>query len=283
MADENVTLEVPASEEQPGTQAVESVTQEAAPAPDTTVTETPAPKLYAGKYKTVEELEAAYQNTSSEASRMSQRLAAVEKPKTEKAEGYSAEQLETWKEGRLLEVSQAQSNAARAYAEGRHTEAQQYEAQARESAKQIRLIDAELRKLDLAKYTQSTTRKVAEETLLSDAVEVLHQYRPELVPGTELHTKASAIMHQYGAMGYDLESPLVQAQAVSLAAQRLGLSSKKVAQITRKELTSNLTQALKDGVVQGAGKASKSASTTPDFTKMTDAEFVAYKRQRGWD
>ena len=74
---------------------------------------------------------------------------------------------------------------------------------------------------------------------------------------------------------------LIQAQAVSIAAQLLGLSSKKVEQTTRKELTKNIQNALKAGVVTaGGGKAGKTAGT-PDFLKMTDAQFRAYKAQHG--
>lgn len=293
MADDNATLEQPASTEveQPGTetQAVEAATQEETQAPAETpevIEETPAPRVYAGKYKTVAELEAAYQSTSAEASRMAQQLAASSKaPAPEKTETpkYSQDQLETWKEGRLLEVSQAQAAAQRAWDAGNVQEARQFEAQARESARQIRMIDAELRKLDISATLQSTTRKTAEGKLLNEAVGVLKQYKDELVEGTELHFKASEFMAGYEAMGLDIQNPLVQAQAVSMAAQILGLSSKKVEQTTRKELTKTINQALKQGVQAGAGKAGKSASAAPDFLKMTDAEFKAYKAQRGWD
>lgn len=289
MSEVNETLEQPASTEveQPEeTQAVESTQEEGqAPAEPTEVSEeTPAPRLLAGKYKTVEELEAAYQSTSSEATRMSQQLAATSKTTTEKTEApkYTQDQLETWKEGRLLEVSQAQAAAQRAYDAGNVHEARQFEAQARESAKQIRMIDAELRKMDISATLQSTTRKSAEGKLLNEAVGVLRQYKDELNPGTELHSKASEFLAGYEAMGLDTENPLIQAQAVSMAAQILGLSSKKVEQSTRKELTKTINKALKDGVQAGAGKAGKTSSG-PDFLKMTDAEFVAYKRQRGWD
>lgn len=291
MSDENATLEQPASTEveQPEqTQAVESDTQVETQAPEETaevIEETPAPRVYAGKYKTVEELEAAYQSTSSEASRMAQQLAAASKPvKTEpETQKYTPDQLESWKEGRLLEVSQAQAAAQRAWDAGNVQEARQFEQQARDSAKQIRLIDAELRKLDISATLQSTHRKTAEGKLLNDAVGVLRQYKDELVAGTELHAKASEFMAGYEAMGLDTENPLIQAQAVSMAAQILGLSSKKVEQTTRKELTKTINQALKQGVQAGAGKAGKSASAGPDFMKMTDAEFRAYKAQRGWD
>lgn len=282
---ENETLEPAASEivsEQPAQeQAVTSSTvEEVAPSqPEETV----VPRLYAGKYKTVEELEAAYQSTSSESTRMAQQLASKPKEPASETPKYSAQQLESWKEDRFLEVSQFQALAHKAYEAGNVTDARQYEGQAKESARQIRMIDAELRRMDIASTLESTNRKSAEGRLLNEAAGVLRQYQSELVPGTELHAKASEFMTGYQAMGLDVESPLVQAQAVSLAAQLLGLSSKKVEQSTRKELTKTITQALKQGVQAGGGKAMSGGGAQPDFMKMTDAEFVAYKRQRGWD
>lgn len=286
MADENVTQDDAASTEveQPVNDlAVESTESEAMGPTETTET-TPEPKLYAGKYKTIEDLENAYRNTSSEASRMSQQLAAATKPAKAEQETTkpSVDQLESWKEGRLVEVSQHQAAAQRAYADGDYAKAQQHDQQARESARQIRLIDAELRKQEIANYTQSTSRKSAEERILNESRAVLTQYKDELVPGTELHAKASEFMANYEAMGNDPNSPLVMAQAVSLAAQLLGLSSKKVEQATRKDLTQKISQALKQGTVTGTGKVAKSTGG-PDFLKMTKAEFTAYKRARGMD
>lgn len=294
MADENETLEPTASEEQPvPDQAVESpvVEDQQAPSEDTrepsgAPTETPAPRVYAGKYKTPDELEEAYRNANAENSRMAAELAAARRqpaqPKTEKPT-YTTDQLETWKEGRIREVARYESLAAKHMMDGNHAEAERYNAAAQESARQVRLIDSELRKLDIQQVTQSQTRRTAESRLVGEAVNIVQQYKGDLVPGNPLYDKASEYMAGYEAMGMDVESPLVQAQAVSMAAQVLGLSSKKVEQTTRKELTKSIGQALKQGVVTGAGKAAKSASAAPNFDKMTDAEFIAYKRQRGWD
>lgn len=293
MSEANATLEQAASEtpEQPAaeqtvdTSVVDTAGQDQAE-PKVEAPVTPAPKLYAGKYKTVEELESAYKNTSSESSRMASELAQFRKPAKAEPESkpqYTADQLESWKENRLLEVSQHQAGAQKAYADGDYQRAQQLDAQARESARQIRLIDAELRKMDIASTFQSNSKKSAEGRLLNEAVTVLKQYQSDLTPGTDLYSKASEFMDGYQAMGLDIENPLVQAQAVSMAAQILGLSSIKVAQSTRKELTNTLNQALKQSVITGGGKSSKSGTGTVDFMKMSDAEFRAYKAQRGWD
>lgn len=293
--DQNETLDTSASAiEQPETdQAVESeVVSEEQQAPEAgeqpAPKETPSvePRLYAGKYKTDQELEQAYQSANAENSRMAAELARLRQPAQEPAKKtepqYSQEQLETWKEGRLLEVSQAQTAASRLYNEGRYQEAQAAEIQARESARQIRLIDAELRKMDIAASTQTSTKQSAEARIMSQAAHVIDQYKDQLVPGTELWNKSSEFLDGYRAMGWDINSPVVQAQAVAMGAQVLGLSSKKVEQTTRKELTKTMHQALKQGVVSGAGKGSKGAAA-PSFMDMSDAEFIAYKAKRGWD
>jgi hypothetical protein len=290
MSDENETLETPASEvsEQPEVQTVESVesteTETSIQTPEGKEETTSAtPRKFAGKYETVEELERAYQNSQSEGSRMAQQLAQVSKPKPEATTPkFSSTQLEDFKEGRLLEVSNAQTMASRLYAEGNYAEAQKYEAVAKESARQIRLIDAELRKMDIEQTFGSQKKAAAEARLLQDATSVLQQHRDQLVPGTDLHSKASEFMEGFVAMGMDAENALVQAQAVSLAAQVLGLSSKTVAVNTRKELTKSISKALKEGVASGAGKAA-SGNTAQDFMKMTDKEFREYKAKRGWD
>jgi len=214
---------------------------------------------------------------------MAQQLAQASKPKPETTTPkYSSTQLEDFKEGRLLEVSNAQTMASRLYAEGNYAEAQKYEAAAKESARQIRLIDAELRKMDIEQTFGSQKKAAAEARLLQDATSVLQQHRDQLVPGTDLHSKASEFMEGFVAMGMDAENALVQAQAVSLAAQVLGLSSKSVAVNTRKELTKSISKALREGVASGAGKAA-SGSISQDFMKMSDKEFREYKAKRGWD
>lgn len=289
MAGENETLEDSTStevEQLEDTQNVE--TSEAAT--ETEVTETvekpvtsEAPRKFAGKYSTVEDLEEAYKRSNSEATRMAQQLASVNKPApvAEKTK-YSESQLEDWKEGRILEVANAQAAAAQAYSQGDIAKAQQAEQIAKEAAKQIRMIDAELRTMSIASTLGSQKKAQAEGKLLNDAVTVLRQFKDDLVEGTDLHTKASEFMEGFVAMGMDSENALVQAQAVSMAAQVLGLGSKKIAVDTRKQLTNTINQALKAGVTQGAGKAAAGKGGAVDFMKMTDKQFRDYKAARGW-
>lgn len=292
------TLEVTASDqteqpvEQAEVEAPEETGTEETPVESTETTETvettpqPQSRLYANKYKSAEELERAYLESNAEASRMAAENARLKHPapaatKAEKSQ-YTSDQLETWKEGRIREVAQYENAAARLQAEGKFQEAHQAASQAAESARQVRLIDAELRKADIQAATQQSTSQAAERRLMSESVDLVRQYASDLVPGTPLYSKASEFLAGYAAMGLNVESPLVQAQSVAMAAQMLGLSSKKVEQTTRKELTKTINQALKSGVQAGAGKASKSASE-PDFMNMSDADFIAYKAKRGWD
>jgi hypothetical protein len=283
-----------ASDEQPVENQAEeeAVTDEhEEPAPEgeseesdsTETVENPAPsRLFANKYKSPEELERAYLESQAEASRMAAELAksrGTAKSET-KEQKYTSDQLENWKEGYLREVSRNDAIAERLRMEGKFEDAQQYEAKAATAARQIRLIDRELRQLDIQNTLQTSSARDAESRLMSEAEKVVRQYVDQLTPGTPLYTKAYDLLQGYGAMGLDISSPIVQAQSVALAVQILGLPAKKIAQTTRKELTTKISQALKQGVVAGAGKgvASKKA---PDFDNMPDAEFQAFKRSRG--
>ena len=290
MAGENETLDESISTEQlEETQTVET-SESATTEPE--VTETPvkeetsvAPRKFADKYSTVEDLEEAYKRSNAEASRMAQQLANASKPKEPESAKtkYTESQLEDWKEGRILEVANAQAAAAQAYAQGDVAKAQQAEHIAKEAARQIRMIDAELRTMTIASTLGSQKKAQAEGKLLNDAVTVLRQFKDDLVEGTDLHTKASEFMEGFVAMGMDSENALVQAQAVSMAAQVLGLGSKKVAVDTRKQLTNTINQALKQGVTAGAGKASAGKGGAIDYMKMTSKQFREHKAKMGWD
>lgn len=291
------TLEPTASEEleKPVEQAdVEQVEVEQAEAPEASTeveetVETPAPttRKYADKYDSPDDLERAYKEQNAEASRMAAELAQLRRgqaPAQPKAEApkYTNDQLENWKETRIREVAAYQNMAGRFEAEGNLQEARRYDGLAAESARQIRMIDAELRKNDIQATMGANTRQAAESQLLQQSVNVVRSFASDLVPGNPLYEKASEFLSGYKAMGLDTESPLIQAQSVAMAAQILGLGTKKVAQTVRKEMTTKINQALKQGVQAGGGKAAKSAGA-PDFSKMTDDEFIAWKAKRGMD
>lgn len=289
MAEVNETPEpVAADDAQPTDQAVESPSVEVTDPAADDATETPViePRVFAGKYKTVEELETSYQASNAENSRMASELAVLRRaPATVKADTtpkYGQEQLETWKESRIREVAQNEAQAAQLSSAGDFQGAQKHAQAAQESARQIRLIDGELRKLDINAAMQSTTRQSAEKSLMADANTIIRQHASDLVPGTTLYNKAAEFLSGYGAMGMDTESALVQAQSVAMAAQVLGLSSKKGEQAARKDLNKSINANLKAATVTGGGKSVKSAAA-PDFEKMSDADFNKYKKSRGWD
>ena len=274
--------------EQPTEQAVAPAieTTEAPATIDSAVTT--APKLYAGKYKSVEELEEGYRNTNAESSRMAsliqERMASPQPaaPVSAPATTYSAEQLETWKEGRIREVAQNEAIAARLQGENDYAGAQKYQTAAQESARQVRMIDKELRSIDIKEAMSAGTRQTAEHQLMSQASTVLQTYKADLVQGTPLYAKASEFLQAYGQMGHNTNSAVTQAQAVAMAAQVLGLGAKQAATNSRKEMLNDINTNLRAGVVTAPAKAGKSASE-PDFNRMTDKEFAAYKQQRGWD
>lgn len=287
------TLEDTASDvvEQPVTdqaevEATETDQTEEAPEAETTETATEAetsPRLFADKYKSAEELERAYREQNAEASRMAARLAQLERQKPEPAEQkpqYTSDQLEGYKEVRIREISKCDLAADRLRAEGKYAEADQMEARAAEAARQVRLIDAELRKMDIQSTLKQSTGRDAESRLMKEAGEIVKNHLADLVPGTRLYDKASEYLAGYAAMGMNTESPLIQAQSVAMAVQVLGLSSTKVEQKTRKELSKSINQALKSAVQTGAGKAAKSASA-PNFLDMSDDDFIAWKAKRG--
>lgn len=294
MADENETLEESASTEveQPEVdQTVETASESegsqeggAEGASEEVTPKLETPRKYAGKYATVEDLEEAYQRSNAEGTRMAQQLAQLAQPQkteTKTEPEFTPSQLEDFKEGRLVELGQAQSLASRAYAEGNVAEAQRYEQVAKESARQIRMIDAKLRKIEIEQFSGSQKKIAATDRLRNDAKQVIVQYADQLVEGTEFHTKASDILSNMLEMGHE-NNEHTQAMAVSFAAQVLGVQSKGVAVNTRKELTKTISKALKDGVASGAGKAGKGGGNI-DFMKMSDKEFREFKAKKGWD
>lgn len=288
--DATLAPEAASTEAQPSSEAVgETVetTTAVVEAPPLPVAEPVVEKLYAGKYKSVEELEQGYRETSAQSSWMANALKERNAPPATNAPiasapQYTADQLESWKEGRLREVAQHEALASRLQSEGNFTEAQKALQQSQESARQIRMIDKELRSIDIKEAMQAGTRQSAENVLLSQASGVLQSYKADLVEGTPLYAKATEFLQAYGNMGHNTQSAVTQAQAVAMAAQVLGIGAKAVATSTRKEIVANLNQNLRAGVVSAPAKAGKVAAD-PDFMRMSDKEFAAYKQQRGWD
>jgi hypothetical protein len=106
----------------------------------------------------------------------------------------------------------------------------------------------------------------------------MEQYKADLVPGNPLYDKAASIYQAAVRAGHP-EGELTATSAVLAAAQLVGKATAGVEQSARKSVTQSIQQSLKEGVVAGAGKAQAGTPGVIDFTKMTDAEFVAWKER----
>lgn len=290
---ESATSDLVAPEGQPTDGAVEGENQEPTQPPDADSTETAEtgdlPPLLAGKYTSTEELVKGYQNATSEASRLAAELAGYRKgveavkgnkPETTAPE-YTPDQLKSWKTGHLAKLADAQAAKRLAMKDGDYETARKFEEEAATSANQISLIDDKLRELDMTRATRASRQEGATHKVMSEAQNVLRKYQSQLVDGTPLNAKATELWQHYLDMGH-ADNAVTQAQAVLLAAELVGAKPSGDTS-TRKTLTNSIKSALKQGVVAGAGKAKATTGTNPDFMAMSDQEFIAYKRERGWD
>lgn len=290
---EDATSNSVAPEGQPTEGAVEGDIQAPDQTPDANSTETPdpeqPPQLLAGKYTSTEELVKGYQNATSEASRLAAELAGFKKgvetaksgTKEPAAQEYTPDQLRSWKTGHLSKLSDAQAAKRLALKDGDYETARKFEEEANASAHQVSLIDDKLRELDMTRMTRATRQEGATKTVMAEAQSVLRKYQSQLVDGTPLNAKATELWQHYLDMGH-ADNAVTQAQAVLLAAELIGAKPSGDTQ-TRQTLTKSIQSALKQGVVAGAGKAKATTGSLPDFTAMSDQEFIAYKRERGWD
>ena len=267
MADDANLQAAPAPDAgQPATQAVPAV-QSTPPASDTpasapaepAVTATPQAqeRMWAGKFKSPDVLEESYQHLQSESSRMAQELAELRKQTAKPAEAappsFSTEQLETYKEQWLVE-------SATAAAAGDQAKAQQ-------AARQIRLIDAELRKSEVNAYAQRQTTSQAYTSLAQEVQPILAQYKDDLQAGTPVYNQANALYQQALAAG----APANEITATSACLLALAKSGKFQQNTTLKaseQATSQLNQALKAAAVAGGGGSNAGRSATPDIAGM---------------
>ena len=289
---DNATPDLVAPDGQPTGEAVPGDT----PAPDQPPADTTPetadadqpPVLLAGKYANTEELVKGYQNATSEASRLAAELAGFKKGVETAKTGqpattpeYTPEQLKSWKIGHLSKLSDAQAAKRLAMQSGDYDNARKLEEEANASALQISLIDDKLREYDYQKATKATKQESAGKAVLTEAQSVLRKYQPQMIEGTPLYTKATELWQHYLDMGY-ADNAMTQAQAVLLAAELTGAKPTNDTAV-RQTLTNSIKSALKQGVVAGAGKAKATTGTLPNFDTMSDQEFLAYKRERGWD
>lgn len=231
----------------------------------------PAPRLYAGKYKSPEELEQSYLDSQREASRMAGELAAYKRAQA------SAEQTADPVASKI-ERHEAERNKWQAYAE---REDLPWNERAK-ALSQVSRYDREIGKLEAQHQWQTTsTKQNASQALEADAVAVFETYQQDLSPGSPLYTMAEQRYLQMLKAGYP-EGTASKADAVLWAAHKTGASKTRVIQSDRKELLGNLQKQARSAVKNGAGTASvvKPGGYTPkQIENMSDAEFAKYERE----
>lgn len=274
MSDE--TLDNTASaEEQPVDEAVATET----PGADATATETPtdasseqpSPRLWAGKYKSPEEIEHAYLESQREASRMAGELSALRQKAPATPESSTEPK---WK---ALEAER--NKWAQHLRNTSLSDSERYQAD-----EQVRLYDREIAKQQaLHEYRSESRRESALHRLDREAMQVLTQYKDDLADmSTPLYQAASQRLQDLLDMGSP-DNNATRAMAVAYAAAVTGASTHKVVQQDRKVLLKTLNQQAKQAVVAGAGgpTAVKSGGiSAKEIENMTDAEFLKYERER---
>lgn len=291
MADLDTTLEPAAAVEetaQPAeTQAVETTETSAATTetgqPATTEAAQPEPptRLWAGKYKTPEELERGYAESTSEALRLYQEnqrtgKAAQADPTTAAEPTYTEPQLRQFRDHWTRTQAEALASgdtqkAAEAF--GKINECND------------RLMDVRLS----TRETQAQSRTAAQ-SLAQESAEMLKPHAEQLKPGTALFDAAnveydkavrafSALLPPGTPLSPELNSYL-SAVAVTMAAARTGNGTQKAAQAARSDLASTLQTTMKKAIQVGGGSAGKT-DTTPDFDSMTPGDFAKYQKSQG--
>jgi hypothetical protein len=138
------------------------------------------------------------------------------------------------------------------------------------------MIDKELRGQEIQQYTSEGKRVVAERALVSEATKTLQAFTPELSNmQSDFYKKAVTSLDHLLAMGYP-DNVVTQAMAAREAAWSLGRGPSGSEQVTRRELVNKQNQALKAGVVAGAGKASVAAANK-NYLQMSKEDFAAEK------
>ena len=230
----------------------------------------PAPRLYAGKYKSPEELEQSYLDSQREASRMAGELAALRRTTSQPATRTSTEP-----EYKQLEKNRdAWAAIAR---DANETE------ERRENARYQVMLHSEKIAEERAfhRFQETSSKQSASQALESEAVAVFETYQQDLSPGSPLYTMAEQRYLQMLKAGYP-EGTASKADAVLWAAHKTGASKTRVIQSDRKELLGNLQKQARSAVKNGAGTASvvkPAGVTAKQIETMSDAEFAKYERE----
>lgn len=268
------TLEVAAPEEgQPAAEAV-AETPSAEPgfenAAAASEQEQPAPRLFAGKFKSPEELEQSYLDSQREASRMAGELAAYRRSLEQKPDIASSEP--SWKKYESDRDAWAKYARQPGLSEDERANALYQVTLHSEKIAEERAFQ---------RFQETSTKQGASQALESDALAVFETYQQDLSPGSPLYTMAEQRYLQMLRAGYP-EGTASKADAVLWAAHKSGVSKTRVVQQDRKELLGNMQKQARTAVRQGAGTAAtaRPVGITPkDFDRMTPAEFAKWERE----
>lgn len=271
--EDNETLQDVAPEGQPTEEAVapdlsaEPSFDASAAAPDGQ----PAPRLYAGKYKSPEELEQSYLDSQREASRMAGELAAYKRatPAQQSSQDPVKAQVDDLEKKRESWVN---------YGAQDHLTA----AERARAMSEIGRFDRAIAKIE-AKYEMQTEygRSTASQSLEADALAVFETYQQDLSPGSPLYTMAEQRYAQMLRAGYP-DSTASKADAVLWAAHKTGASKTRVVQTDRKELLGNLQKQARAAQKAGAGTATVAKAggmSVKQIESMSDAEFAKFERE----
>ena len=265
MPDDVTPQAAPAPAGQPAPQAVPAEPQQQTIPLETQAA--PAPELAATAPDVTHELETIkkrYADSSAEALRLyreNEALKASSGAAPAKPQTYSPEQLETWKEQWLVEASTKPEKAM-------------------EAAHQVRLIDAELRKLELTQFAGKQTASTAFEQLKSVAAPLLTKFQSEFQPGSPLLQETNVFYTQLLQAGMP-EGDMSKAVAALLALGKNGKFEQGVMTKASTDATKSLNQAIKSAAAAGSGAANTNAAQTPDFRTMTKDQFAAYRKGLG--
>lgn len=267
----------PADTGQPAPQAVPVVVPapeaQAAPAADAAVTAPPTPTLE----QELETVKKRYTDSSAEALRLYRENEALKAarptaPAAAQPPTYSAEQLETWKEQRLVELAMAQASGD--------------DTKVIEAAHQLRLIDAELRKGELNQFAGRQTAAQAFDRLKAQVAPIFEKHKADLQPGTPLYQEVMDLKNQAVASGRP-DDEFTAASAVLMALALSGKLTAAEAAKASQEATKGLNQAIKGAAAAGSGAANANAAPGPDFTKMNpktsegQKAFAEYRKSLG--
>ena len=271
----NETLEdVASAEEQPTDEAVAIETPgSGTPAPDpsatdaSVTTEQPPARLWAGKYKSPEEIERAYLDSQREGSRMAGELSALKRTPTDAAS------LEPkWKQ-----LESERNKWAAQYRNPNVGESERYQAD-----EQVRLYDREIAKQQaISEYRSESRRTGAESRMEQESTTVIEQYREQLSDtSSDLYRSAAQRLQDLLDMGMP-DTNTTKALAISHAAAMTGSHTQTLVQQDRKTLLKTLNTQARQSVVAGAGGPTTiraTGVTAKEIEDMSHKDFLKYER-----